>query len=323
MPILSNLINVVRPEGRVRVPARALPRVSSFDTDAREEGILDAGMQPELPLPIPETMFAQLILDADYAVEKKRLASDYIHVSALKDICPRQYALMVTAGEFQTERITSAERIVWAIGRAVENHVRDAFIKSVNYEGVYGQWRCRCHSTSVRGLYTGATCAVCGTETNRYAELPLFDHDNKVVGNPDLIYFRDGYYHVLEIKSVKVGDSTSTKYKGFHQLDTPLGDHVFQASMYRYLLNKNGLPAAPEVSVLYVAKDYTKKGPPIKEFKVDVSVPEYEGIIQIALRNARSVFGFLEGGEVLPDGVCKAMSDTRANNCPVVGRCFG
>lgn len=273
---------------------------------------------------LEEGYVTSIIESFDTEHVENRVTDDYIHVSALRDICPRQYALLAQQDSPTYRRVGSNDKVVWALGRAAENHVRNSFIQGINYEGVYGAWTCRCNKDRYEGeIQRGRVCPICDTETNRYQELAFFDNDNHVVGNPDLLIKYGNSYHIVEVKSVKGGKSTNKSYEGFDDLTSPMGDHVFQAAMYHYLLKKNHIPVSDTVIVLYVSKGYSFRNSPFKEYHVDVNSPAYAESVRYGVNAARQIFSFLKyGGELPPRVLCSEVSDTRAKQCSVVGRCF-
>lgn len=311
--LLKSLID--RSTGNIVRPCVATPRVSAtVATNANQE------------LRLEDNFISDLITKYDNTTQPKRVTDDYIHVSSLRDMCPRQYAIMAKSGDPHYDRINTNDKLVWAIGRAVEKYIRNTYIESVDYIGVYGQWVCSCNKSTHIGFHDkDAVCDVCGKHLNKYMELPLFDNDNRIVGNPDIVLCVNGKYLPVEIKSVKGGSSKNKSLKFFDDLvEAPTGDHIFQAQMYRYLLQKNGFPVADEVVVIYGCKDYSFRSSPLKQFNVDVSTPSYESIVANAVLSANRIFSYLLGGSALPErlGLCTSVSDKVPSKCPVVGRCF-
>lgn len=308
------------------IPVRSGPRPNTAKLDQqltfKEENkesnqiVTDSGL--------PESYLATCIRLQNDQVNKVRATSDYIHVSSLIGMCPRQYALMAQMGDVLGDRIGTAHQVMWALGRAAENHIRDSYIRHVDFKGVLGRWTCRCGSSIHEGRYeSDLQCGTCKTVLDRYREFVLVDEECGVIGSPDLVFELNGKVYVVECKSIKGGEGTNA-HKGFDALDMPLGDHVFQARMYTHLLKLAGYDVADELIIIYVNKDFQIRNDRVlKEFHVDVSAPEHQAAIDRALFEAKEVMDYLRGKGPLPERVlCEDDSGARATKCPAATRCF-
>lgn len=264
--------------------------------------------------PLPDNYVVTLLNAVDRTPRRTRRIEDgYIHVSSLIGFCPRQRVLVAGQDIAHAESVTGGHRIMWEIGRAVERHIRAQFI-SGDLSSVYGKWSCICGMTSRVGMYNdNIMCTRCNTKADTYHEVTLFDHDTRISGNPDLIFLYDNAKVVLEIKSMNKRD--------YDDLKAPLGDHVFQASFYNYLLRKNGHRVHRVVVIVYCTKDF-KFGSPYKEFHVDTETQQVTFAISRSLDMARQVKDHAEAGTIPRNTMCSSPTSTKAKSCPVVARCF-
>lgn len=213
----------------------------------------------------PEDYFTRKVWLTDSAPDDMRGGTEYLHATSLIGMCERREVLASLAGAsaVSTRQVMGALRIVWALGRAAENHVRDQFVKAEQRRGIHARWVCRCGQTEQEGLWEQLTCPVCDQPVDRFRELALWDHDAKIVGNPDLMYDlpHSGNRRVVEIKSI-----AGQAYK---ELVAPVPDHVLQAHLYRRMLIGGDVVPDESVSVVYVSKEFTPR--PYKEFTVPIT----------------------------------------------------
>lgn len=268
--------------------------------------------------------FIKTVMSMDSAPEEFRTGSEYIHVSGLIDYCARKESLAFSGRQVgaspRMRKVMAAERIIWAIGRAVESHVRSQFVEGTRGEGVIGEWSCKCGQLTRRGDMPRSLCGTCGERANRYGEFTLRDDIRKVVGNPDLLYSRpdNGAVRVIEIKSMNV-----TQYK---ELAAPVAHHVLQAACYHRLLGENGFTPDDTVSIFYACKDFHPK--PYKEFHVTIDdhlAARIDDLFELASKRAEWVEAHKSGGcVVLPDRLdaCSSPTSTRAKSCPECVGCF-
>jgi hypothetical protein len=265
-----------------------------------------------------DNFVARCVRLADTAPEASRAGSTSIHVSALVggDWCPRSHLIHQRHIPSQMDMVQSQMRIVWALGRAAEKHVREQFIKMHGRHRVLGVWTCACEAAEKPGFgdYT-SLCQKCGTALDVYGELSLVDEEANLCGHSDLVFVtKAGEIEVTEIKSIKKD--------GFAALVKPDPTHVLQCASYRRILKKT-LPGNPKVTgrILYVAKDYiSPKVSPYLEF----NLPDEDPPILDVLREQAIDLRQHEGKDSLPKRltVCDTPHSTKAKNCGACALCF-
>ena len=211
------------------------------------------------------------------------------------------------------------DRIVWALGRAAESHVRNQFISARQYHGILGNWSCPCGL--VRSGYHNPqeVCDRCGASASIYGELTLRDSELPLIGNPDLLFTTvSGAIRVVEIKSLN--------QREFIQLHKPKPDHVLQAWLYVRLIQRNphlvGMRSADETPlIVYVCKDYAFT--PYKEFQAPWS-ESIETSLTLALKKVADVLAWSREETTLPRKlqVCQTQESPTAKQCPLCARCF-
>lgn len=265
--------------------------------------------------PYSETMLATMVARQDRVSKSSRIGTDYVHVSSLKDLCPRQNVL-AEGKEVTRTRPTSAQRVLWEIGLAIERHVVNNIITDRKRHGVLGRWECPCGHHVFTGLWSPAygKCVRCQCEPTIYKQMVLEDHDAKIKGSPDLCFFtNENRLLITEVKSMTKDD--------FDPLTEPLPDHQFQAHGYRRLAIKNGYPVMPAVAFFYVRKEFKFSGV-YKEYHMP-ETPMVGRLLDASWADAERVKRAREL-KVLPASlsVCRRPDTTRARNCPVVTACF-
>ena len=260
-------------------------------------------------------MITSIIEAQDRVPERGRVPDDYMHLSSLIGACPRAQIIARDTGMEIRNQVNGSMRIMWKIGRAVETHIRDSYINAVNYEGVYGKWRCDCHRTQYTGLFDphADRCHKCGYQPRYYEELTVFDHDVNVGGNPDMALLIAAKYLIVEIKSMNKDD--------FDALERPVPDHVLQAGGYRRIYERMGLPVHDEVVVIYARKDYNPRVRPYKEMRVNIARDtSVQASLDLMWQHARAI---KEGSlQNLPPRICDEPTHTRARNCSCLVDCF-
>ena len=275
------------------------------------------------------------------------VAGGAVHSTHLPDICPRQVALLrKTKPNFiHTDGyVTSNDRLVWATGRAFEEHIRTQFIKAVGRHSVGGIFKCVCGHLSggkdmlgnMAGEYSNKKCPKCGTHQNIYHELVVRTPEYNCTHGVDLPYFNaKGQTVVVEIKSIKVGTKGTKSTGGFHNLDAPQPPNLRQAFMYHRAGEILGADMADHVIILYACKSHT--GPrlsPYKEFRVKVDAPKtihmYKG--NDALLHKGKIIGSIDKdgnvakeydcGDGFPKRECTKVDCATARSCQVAGLCF-
>jgi hypothetical protein len=264
-----------------------------------------------------DNLISKVLTQRDRRPEAVRLGDEFIHVTSLLDFCPRQHALAELSNKSSYNTVTGGHRVMWKIGRAVEEHVRSEYIQGVDFKGVVGSWSCLCGHTKYSGEYlkNKPSCSRCRGKVDIYEEKTLFDLDAKISGNPDMVIKRNGKYTPIEIKSIK-GDGSD----GFEAMDAPKPDHVFQVSAYRKMLKDQGKDVTDEVIIIYVNKRF-KFGSPYKEYHVDASQDHIQNLLNIQWEAVRSLRDTQIEGE-LPQRVCTNSGCSRAKSCPFRVDCF-
>lgn len=274
------------------------------------------------PMPVIPQNFMIDILDAmDRAPEVKRLGNGegdyghYTHVSSLIDICARQHALAAHDDRVIQESVTGGHRVMWAMGRYVEKHIRAQYLKAGGGRNAFGRWKCVCENEEHVGHRPyQRMCLQCKQALDQYHEFTLLDHDNWVKGNPDLLTVFPGEWFVpVEIKSMNKKD--------FDALTAAKGDHIFQVGHYRRMLALNGFRTHTHGVIVYCVKEF-KYGSPYKEFHVDLTTPSVTNIIDASIDVARQLRHSRETGSIPPRTMCAAHSDSRAKQCPFLVSCF-
>ncbi len=239
----------------------------------------------ELPR-LPKEFLKSMIEVQDRIPEPSRLSEDseYIHVSSLLDLCPRQYWIARKHKVKLSSSPYSSDRIVWEIGKSLERHV----VKQVSeYHGINLVW------------------------TNQN----VFNNEYMIVGAADLwITISNNIIVIAEIKTMNKRD--------FDKLTKPVIDHVVQAAMYQWLYNNSELGKAHnKVIILYVCKDYAR-GSPYKEFHVDVNTPVMKLNVERALELAMELKEARDNDEIPDRWVCDRQDCTRSKQCPVSHLCW-
>jgi predicted RecB family nuclease len=258
----------------------------------------------------------------DSVAEKSRVGKQYTHVSSLIGLCPRRHLLAFTSGVERSSVPKPSMRLVWALGRAAEHHARTQFLAALGNAGVLGTWTCKCGHAKKEGEYSEVPkCPKCLKKLDRYTEAGLFDHDNRIVGSPDLLYVRpdNSKVRVVEIKSMNKKD--------FEALDKPKEDHVHQAMGYNELLRINGYNVDDSITVLYVCKDF-QWSKPYKEFSVE-RTDHYDSILNSMWSRALMVADGIRAKDAGEDvqfparlQPCSSPTSSVAKSCDMCSLCF-
>jgi hypothetical protein len=261
---------------------------------------------------------AKTVRMADAEVEVGRLGSETVHVSSLVSgsFCPRAHVIAKRHNITAHQKVMPAMRIVWALGRAAETHVRGQFIKAHGAGRCMGKWRCKCGNLSLVGFGAKATiCGNCGTDANVYEELDLFDPITGVGGHPDLVFItRKGDFRVVEIKSLNRTE--------FEKLFKAKPDHTLQLGFYVRILResfkRDGIKGKVTGTVLYVVKDFVPSSPYL-EFNGDASDLTLDALTGQAVIAKEAE----EEGTTPPRlTACSSPKATRAKNCAACSLCF-
>lgn len=263
---------------------------------------------------IPVSVLKTVLDTEDRVTETPRgTSSGYAHLTDLIGLCPR-YGQLAQAAHTPVHRsVTGGHRVMWAIGRAVEKHIRDTYIRSVNFKGVWGRWKCACERTVTDGLWQGHTCSFCGTPASNYHELPLADEEAGIIGSPDFVTLSARERLVItEIKSM-----TPEEWK---TIEEPKITHRVQGSGYNRLYRINGFEVEPYVSVIYCTKLF-RFGSPYKEFVYRV---QSDAVAEAELDSMWETARIIKAGRGLAPRLpaCSSHTTKAAAACPLVGECF-
>ncbi len=240
----------------------------------------------ELPR-IPREFLKSMIEVQDRIPEPSRLSEDseYIHVSSLLDLCPRQYWIARKHKVKLQSSPYSSDRIVWEIGKSLERHVVEQITE-----------------------YHGNAFV--------YPNLNILNNKYMISGEADFIVQIDrDYFIITEFKTMNKRD--------FDKLTRPVTEHILQAAMYRWLFNEyyKNIITHDKVILLYICKDYAR-GSPYKEFHVDVNKPVIQSGVDRALELAMELKEAKDNDEIPERWVCDRQDCTRSKACPVSHLCW-
>lgn len=298
---------------------RLLDRIAGHVFRSADQPIRQGRIAPAMP-DLPENYLKTRLDAIDSQPEVKRLGTGegeyghYIHVSSLIGACARQHALAAQDNRQHVEAVTGGHRVMWAFGRAVEAHIRKQFLIATGRATAFGHWHCPCEREWHSGHFPAArVCEACGKGLTEYKEYTLYDHENWIKGNPDLLIHLSQYFIPTEIKSLNK--------KEWDAITQPKGDHVFQVSMYHDFLALNGFQVHDKAIIIYCAKDFTY-GSPYKEFHVDMTARHIQTLVQDAKATARTIRRARENGILPQRSRCSTHRDSAAKQCPFVVPCF-
>jgi hypothetical protein len=244
-----------------------------------------------------------------------------------RPFCPRQYALFdLTDRKPWPERVSTAEELVFAQGRFLQNLVREAL-----GEIVYGDWTCE-NCQWVHAIQREPDeCVHCGSAFLAYNEVRFTSTKSGVSCGVDiLVKFPDArQLTVVEVKSIDKEE--------FKKLHAPLAAHRLRTAAYMQIIEDSHHPQAHMIDttvgrVLYVSKggygqimdDHTAWGfdgdskfSPFKEYFVTRDDENTE----FYLNRAGALQAFRATG-IMPSGVCKTNLQREAKACPVCAQCF-
>lgn len=294
------------------VIARSQPILQGHDTSdnarqpiARSQPVLQPGH------------VTKLVAQADAIPQKTRSGGNldgYLHLSSLIGICEREQTISQQHAVPSFNSVAGPMKIIWAIGRAVEKHIRNSVILARDRKNIYGKWACRCGGSTHLGEFPeGRTCVRCGGAIKHYREPLLVSHEHRVVGSPDITLIELGWYLAVEIKSMNK--------EQFDKLERPLADHIQQALGYRRLYKLMGFPVLDVVSVVYARKDFKFGGSRAVYKEWHVNALEYEGQIDAMFAAAKRVAQATAEG-YLPARTCTTNTCARARECQRMSICF-
>lgn len=266
-----------------------------------------------------DTLLVDMLKGQDNKLEHNRSASfdGHIHVSSLLDFCPRRLFLSNKYEQDQYKAVDGNMRIVWAMGRAVENHIRTQLIAS-NPEDSFGNWSCVCGDCYIESSYKPSPeegCSRCGSSVDVYEEHTLRHDEAGVVGNPDFIIRVNDLLVPVEIKSINA--------KEFDTLTAPKGDHVFQVSSYHKILREQypDLPLSNNCIILYANKDFKWMETPYKQFVIDGR--DFDNQLDLSFHQSKHAVECIEQ-DLLPSKLpaCTSVGCKKAKGCALKTLCF-
>lgn len=255
---------------------------------APEQYLLNSEYSETVEYPaLPNPFLSPMCDIEDKKPTQSRLSekSDYVHVSSLLDLCPRQYTLARHYNLDIKNNVFPGERIIWEMGKALEAHVIRNIREYHGFDFVFNN-------------------------------IDIMNNDYMIRGAPDAcIVVGDDISVILEVKTMKADD--------FKKLERPKGDHVLQAAMYQWLYNNyySDTKAHDTVIILYVSKDAIKASP-YKEFQVDVNEAMVKNGVNIALKLAKELKDAQDNNIIPRRHICNREDCARARNCPVAKLCF-
>lgn len=323
MPKIKKLIKrkAAPANKKVRVIAR---KPKAVDEPKRVEALPNVKMLPD------GDHLASVLVAFDRKAEPVRIGGRWIHVSYLVNgDCLRAMQIGHRLDVKALSKPTSADRLVWTIGKAVEKHIRDTAIRAVGRHRAFGAWSCRCKSLQYNGLGTEQKCRQCGEIASEYGEYNTRDESLLLSGSVDLILMVGGtpddpILMVVEIKSIKVvpKNGVRTSAPDFHNLEAPSRTHALQALCYHALLTREGYRVSDEVVVMYAAKDYVTVTP-YKPFTLNATDPANAYAVEALFNIAHEYSEFDDTRDLLPRlTACSDSTCSKVKGCPVGAQCF-
>lgn len=268
-----------------------------------------------------------MLTSHDRRPEKVRLGGEWIHVSALVNgECLR--AVQIASKEKLDAKVRPrpSDRLLWAIGKAVEAHIRESMIDMYGRHNVLGQWECRCGGLKYTGIGNDKKCKVCSGLATKYFEYHILNEETMLSGSPDLLIRKKekAPWTVAEIKSIKVVGKGGVRNATpeFHTIMAPVRNHSLQVLSYQRLLRMNGVDVTDDTLVCYGAKDYVMESP-YKFFTLDAESPENVMAVDYLFDLAKEYRSAITKKKLLPRiGLCSSCTTTKAKGCPCVTSCF-
>lgn len=286
---------------------------------------------PEIAINLPSEMIVQspvdeqLVADIIRATPRLRRPNrrdGYLHVSDLigKGKCVRRMALSDKLGTpLKPKRLNVFDRVVFAIGDAIHDTIKMIATEGAPHR-VWGNWKCQCghlfhEEPCVQSeIDPEDVCELCHTGTVYYREVPIFNEEYRIVGNPDLLLFIEELdaFHVTELKSIA--------HDAWAELVRPLPEHVLQVVFYWFLMIQSGRKVTDRISVVYITKGYQFKGEAHKEFMID---PEKEVHRLLPYLNDAMRYKMSQDHNVYPiRKICSGPLTSTARQCEVGQPCF-
>jgi len=258
---------------------------------------------------------------------------EYVHISDMtndeQEFCPREFCL---AQHTDTKRkgrfVNPSLRVTFDVGNAMHDLAREVWFRDL----AVGDWECpRCGYIYKFSRYPKALCKGCGGFVDRYSyeEIQLKDPFTGVSGSLDLLI------QFQTVKKLVLVEVKSIDKDYFKALKGPKAEHRARVVSYLQLVARAEDERADQINqdygyVLYVSKSYgfkdetlAKQGlrdrtTPFREYRVEADDSEH---YQKLWSRAAKVKQYKKSGTI-PLGICKALTDARANQCGLVQACF-
>jgi hypothetical protein len=251
-----------------------------------------------------------IVRSADSKPDVSRVGSDLIHVSSvIGDFCPRREWLKREIGYYVPHSVSGAMRIVWALGRSAEHHVREQLLTTLR-GNAFGRWGCtRCAAEDEDARQYHFKQCECGGTFDRYIEAEIVDEETQVTGSVDFVWIHRDSFNFVEIKSMNKKD--------FDLLKKVKADHMNQVEYYRWLFHRNGFKVN-RAEVIVVAKDFVM-GSPYKLFRSERVATAQPMIVGATKDDVE-----LSRGDEMPKRIqqCASPEAPRAKVCEACSLCF-
>ncbi|QNJ59204.1 rubredoxin-type fold protein [Vibrio phage vB_ValS_PJ32] len=242
------------------------------------------------------------------------------------EFCPRERALLIaTKAEKNTRYISTETRTYFDVGECYHDLVREKWGANVSF----GNWLCLACLHVAEASYKPDECPKCSSKYLRYEELRVKSADTSISCGIDWQVFHHKLDQAIpyEIKSINADE--------FKKLVAPHAEHRIRTKLY---LHSIANPTKPEkvnhlrtdvAGIIYVSKGapdegeylggsgFKEKKTPFKEYMIQRDDAEIEDY----LNKGRQLKRFLEGGP-LPEKICKASSEKRAEACRMCAQCW-
>ena len=261
------------------------------------------------------------ILSKARATVRPARSNDYLHVSDLLHRCMRAFALQESLQQTPpAQQLRLADQLTYSQGDAIAAVIVSA-VQGVASTALWGNWRCLCKrtQTTVPCTYAEVTahapCEHCLQPVDNYVEVPMFNEEYKIVGNPDILLYLAQFdaFHIVELKSITPNE--------FPDLVRAKPEHVLQAIFYWWLMHRLGYRLTTKVSITYLNKGHSFRGNPYKEFVIDVA--SQVSRLDMFLEEALALKAYREGRAAMPPRTrCNTPDDSQAKKCHVCQACF-
>lgn len=240
--------------------------------------------------------------------------NDWLRVSSLSSLCPREEVLCSIRGVHRSREISSDLAMIFAHGHALHWVLQNSILPSI--EVLLGQWGCLgCgeifgskeagKDLHVTLLVRPERCLRCGGDKFLYKEIWFGNDEFKIGGHPDGFLRLSGMHGLGIVEGKSINDRRFKEVK-----NVPMLDHVIQVQAYLWL---TGLTWG---KLLY----WNKGGHGVGALK-EHFIERDEGTIDQIKKMIRSIREGIRG-EGLPERVCAVRDCERADACLVAGPCF-